>query len=181
MQTLKIVVTGPFSSGKTEFIQSVSEINVVSTERKISSDEEQRVKSATTVAMDFGRITIDDELILYLFGTPGQRRFDFMWEILSEGMLGFVVMVDSTRPETFKEAQRILDTFRNYSPVPYIVAANKQDLDDAWPPEDLHIVLKIDENIKVVPCTATNKETVKQVLLELLYSILEVMDQQQKE
>ncbi|MDX9953622.1 MAG: ATP/GTP-binding protein, partial [Anaerolineae bacterium] len=89
MQTLKIVVTGPFSSGKTEFIQSVSEIDVVSTEKKISSRAE-RIKEATTVAMDFGRITIDDELILYLFGTPGQRRFDFMWEILSEGMLGFV-------------------------------------------------------------------------------------------
>jgi len=101
MQTLKIVVTGPFASGKTELIQSVSEIDVVSTERKISQEAE-RIKQQTTVAMDFGRITIDDELILYLFGTPGQRRFDFMWEILSEGMLGFVVLVDSTRPDTFR-------------------------------------------------------------------------------
>jgi hypothetical protein len=176
MQTLKIVVTGPFSSGKTEFIQSVSEIDVVSTERKISSEAE-RIKEATTVAMDFGRITIDEELILYLFGTPGQRRFNFMWEILSEGMLGFVVMVDSNRPETFREAQRILNTFRNYSPVPYIVAANKQDMDDAWPPEDLKIVLKVEEGVKVVPCVATDRESVKQVLLELLYSILEIMDE----
>ncbi len=176
MQTLKIVVTGPFASGKTEFIQSVSEIDVVSTERKISSRAE-RIKDATTVAMDFGRITIDEELILYLFGTPGQRRFDFMWEILSEGMLGFVVMVDSTRPETFREAQRILDTFRAYSPVPYIVAANKQDIPDAWPAEDLRIVLKIESGVKVVPCVARDRESVKQVLLELLYSILEVMDQ----
>ncbi len=176
MQTLKIVVTGPFASGKTEFIQSVSEIEVVSTERRITKEAE-RIKSATTVAMDFGRITIDDDLILYLFGTPGQRRFDFMWEILSEGMLGFIVMVDSTRPETFREAQRILDTFRSYSPVPYIVAANKQDMSDAWPPEDLHIVLKVESGIKVVPCVATDRESVKQVLLELLYSILEVMDQ----
>ena len=82
---LDMVVTGPFSSGKTEFISSVSEIDVVTTERKISSDAE-RVKEDTTVAMDFGRITVDDDLVLYLFGTPGQRRFDFMWEILSEGM-----------------------------------------------------------------------------------------------
>src|SRR5210317_2629501 len=125
MQTVKMVVTGPFSSGKTQFIQTVSEIDVVATERKISSEAE-RIKDTTTVAMDFGRITVDDDLVLYLFGTPGQKRFDFMWEILSEGMLGFVVMVDSTRPETFKEARRILDTFRSYSPVPYIVAANKQ-------------------------------------------------------
>src|SRR5574337_1561765 len=99
MQAVKMVVTGPFSSGKTQFIQAVSEIDVVSTERK-SSSEAERVKDSTTVAMDFGRITVDAELVLYLFGTPGQKRFDFMWEILSEGMLGFVVMVDSTRPET---------------------------------------------------------------------------------
>ena len=103
MQTVKMVVTGPFSAGKTEFIQSVSEIDVVSTERKISSAAERSVKEATTVAMDFGRITVDEDLVLYLFGTPGQKRFDFMWEILSEGMLGFIVMVDSTRPETFRE------------------------------------------------------------------------------
>src|SRR5574342_94928 len=95
MQTVKMVVTGPFNSGKTQFIKSVSEIDVVSTERKITVDAE-RVKNATTVAMDFGRITVDDNLVLYLFGTPGQRRFDFMWEILSEGMLGFIVLIDST-------------------------------------------------------------------------------------
>ena len=112
MQTVKMVVTGPFSAGKTEFIQSVSEIDVVSTERKISSMAERSVKEATTVAMDFGRITVDEDLVLYLFGTPGQKRFDFMWEILSEGMLGFIVMVDSTRPETFREARSILETFR---------------------------------------------------------------------
>jgi len=176
MQTLKIVVTGPFSSGKTEFIQSISEIDVVSTDRKISREAE-RIKNATTVAMDFGRITVDEELILYLFGTPGQRRFDFMWEILSEGMLGFVVMVDSNRPETFREAQRILNTFRDYSPVPYIVAANKQDMDDAWPADDMRIVLKVEDGVKVVPCIATDRNSVKQVLLELLYSILEIMDQ----
>ena len=109
MQTVKIVVTGPFNAGKTEFIQSVSEIDVVSTERKISSKKE-KVKEATTVAMDFGRITVDEDLVLYLFGTPGQKRFDFMWEILSEGMLGFIVIVDSNRPETFREARTILSS-----------------------------------------------------------------------
>jgi signal recognition particle receptor subunit beta len=85
MQTVKIVVTGPFNSGKTEFIKTVSEIDVVSTERKITAEQE-KIKESTTVAMDFGRITVDDDLVLYLFGTPGQKRFDFMWEILSEGM-----------------------------------------------------------------------------------------------
>jgi small GTP-binding protein len=173
MQTVKMVVTGPFSAGKTEFIKTISEIDVVSTERKIT-DETKRVKEATTVAMDFGRITVDEDLVLYLFGTPGQKRFDFMWEILSEGMLGFIVLVDSVRPETFREARRILDVFSSYgATTPYIVAANKQDLPDAWPPEDLRIALKIDRNVKVLPSVATDKESVKNVLLELLYSILE--------
>ena len=175
MQTVKMVITGPFSAGKTEFIQSVSEIDVVSTERKISSDAE-RVKEDTTVAMDFGRITVDDDLVLYLFGTPGQRRFDFMWEILSEGMLGFIVMVDSTRPETFREARSILETFRAYAPTPYVVAANKQDKKDAWELEDMRHALRLDPNVKFLPCVATERETVKTVLLELLYSILEEME-----
>src|SRR5574338_1221611 len=175
MQTVKMVVTGPFNAGKTEFIRSVSEIDVVSTERRISSEAE-RIKNTTTVAMDFGRITVDNDLVLYLFGTPGQKRFDFMWEILSEGMLGFIVMVDSTRPETFREAKSILETFRAYAPTPYVVAANKQDHPEAWTPEDLRIALRIDPHIKLLPCVATHKESVKNVLLELLYAILEEMD-----
>lgn len=175
MQTVKMVVTGPFSSGKTEFIQTVSEIDVVATERKISSEEE-RIKETTTVAMDFGRITVDDNLVLYLFGTPGQKRFDFMWEILSEGMLGFIVMIDSTRPETFREARSILETFRAYAPTPYVVAANKQDIDDAWSVDDMRIALRLDPKIKFLPCVALNKDSVKSVLLELLYSILAEME-----
>jgi hypothetical protein len=125
--------------------------------------------------MDFGRITVDDDLVLYLFGTPGQRRFDFMWEILSEGMLGFIVLVDSVRPETFREAKHILEVFRGYATTPYVVAANKQDMPDAWTPEDLRIALKISKDVKVLSCIARDKESVKNVILELLYSILENM------
>ena len=175
MQAVKMVVTGPFAAGKTEFIRTISEIDVVSTERRISSAAE-RVKDQTTVAMDFGRITIDEDLVLYLFGTPGQKRFYFMWEILSEGMLGFIVVVDSSRPETFREARSILDTFRGYALTPYVVAANKQDHEDAWSPDDLRIALKIDSDVKVLPCVARDRESVKNALLELLYSILERMD-----
>src|SRR5688572_5542275 len=174
--TVKMVITGPFNSGKTEFVRSISEIDVVSTERNISSQAE-KVKETTTVAMDFGRITVDDDLVLYLFGTPGQRRFDFMWEILSEGMLGFVVLVDSSRPETFREAKAILETFRAYAPTPFVVAANKQDMPDAWTIDDLRIALRLEPHVKMLPCIATDKENVKNVLLELLYSILEEMDE----
>jgi signal recognition particle receptor subunit beta len=126
--------------------------------------------------MDFGRITVDEELVLYLFGTPGQKRFDFMWEILSEGMLGFIVLVDSTRPETFREARSILETFRAYAPTPFVVAANKQDMEDAWDLEDMRHALRLDKNTKMLPCIATDKGTVKNVLIELLNGVLENMD-----
>jgi signal recognition particle receptor subunit beta len=99
-----------------------------------------------------------------------------MWEILSEGMLGFIVMVDSTRPETFREARNILETFRAYAPTPYVVAANKQDKEEAWDINDMRIALRLDPKVKFLPCVATDKETVKTVLLELLYSILEEME-----
>jgi len=173
MQTVKMVVTGPFSAGKTEFIQSVSEIDVVSTERKISNAAERTVKEATTVAMDFGRIAVADDLVLHLFGTPGQKRFDFMWEILSEGMLGLVILVDSTRPETFRETNRIIDFFVSYRDTPYVVAANKQDKPNAWSPDELRLALRLPQHIKVMPCIASDRESVKHVLLELLYVILQ--------
>jgi len=175
MHTVKMVVTGPFNAGKTEFIRSVSEIDVVSTERKISAPAE-KVKETTTVAMDFGRITVDEDLVLYLFGTPGQKRFDFMWDILSQGMLGFVLMIDLTRPEKFREARSILETFRAYAPTPYVVAANKQDRSEAWEIDDMRIALRLDPSVKLLECVAINKETVKDVLLELLFSILKEME-----
>ena len=171
MQTVKMVVTGAFNSGKTKFVQTVSEIDVVNTERKVTSVEE-KIKAQTTVAMDFGRITVDNELVLYLFGTPGQKRFDFMWEILSEGMLAFIIMVDSTRPETFRETRTILETFRAYAPTPFVVAANKQDLEDAWEVDDIRIALRLDPNIKIISCSSIDKRDVKEVLLQLLNTIL---------
>jgi signal recognition particle receptor subunit beta len=169
MQTVKMVVTGPFSAGKTEFIQSVSEIDVVSTERKISSAAERSVRS-TTVAMDFGRITVDEDLV---FICCLQAEAPTSCKILSKHAW-FIVMVDSTRPETFREARSILETFRAYAPTPYVVAANKQDKEDAWDMEDMRHALRLDS--KVRPMRSHRQSTVKSVLLELLYSILAEME-----
>ena len=95
-----------------------------------------------------------------------------MWEILSEGMLGFIVMIDSTRPETFREARSILETFRAYAPTPYVVAANKQDMDDAWEVDDMRIALRLDNEIPLIPTVARDRESVKSVLIDLLTNIL---------
>src|ERR687890_1205532 len=115
---VKIVVTGPFSAGKTTLIRTISEITVLSTEKDISDHTRSR-KAETTVAMDFGRITIDRDLVLYLFGTPGQERFDFMWEILGEGMIGYLLMLDASRMQSADEARSILDAFRKMARVPF--------------------------------------------------------------
>ncbi len=172
MQTVKMVISGAVNAGKSEFIRSISEIEVVSTERK-ATDETRLLKKETTVAMDFGRITNANELVLHLFGTPGQRRFDFMWEILAEGALGLIVVVDSTRPETFRETTRIVEFFNEMRPAPYIIAANKQDKDTAWSPDELRLALRLPEHVKVVPCVAKQRESCKNVLLELLYEVME--------
>jgi uncharacterized protein len=175
-QAVKIVVTGPFAAGKTTLIRTISEITVLSTERGITDDTRSR-KAETTVAMDFGRITIDRDLVLYLFGTPGQERFDFMWEILGEGMLGYVLLVDASRPESFPEALNILGAFRRMARVPFVVALNRTDGLDTRTENDLRDALNLADSVPIVPCDATDKESVKTVLLALLYSVLDEIEQ----
>jgi small GTP-binding protein len=169
---IKILITGPFAAGKTQFIKTISEIKPLTTERKTTKDSERKVKHLTTVAMDFGKITIDDEHELYLFGTPGQARFDFMWDILGKGALGIIILVDSTNPETFHEARKIINYFESRYPVPMVVGANKQDLPNAWSPDMIKAALNLDaDDIPVVPVVATDKESVKKALLTLLDEI----------
>ena len=172
---VKIVVTGPFAAGKTTLIRTISEITVLSTEKGIS-DETRSTKTDTTVAMDFGRITIDRDLVLYLFGTPGQDRFDFMWEILGEGMLGYVLLVDATRPDSLDEAAGILQAFRKMARVPFVVGLNRAEGADEGEEQRVREVLDLDPDVPVVPCDATDRESVKSVLLALLYAVVESLD-----
>ena len=172
---VKIVVTGPFAAGKTTLIRTISEITVLSTEKGIT-DETRSRKTDTTVAMDFGRITIDRDLVLYLFGTPGQDRFDFMWEILGEGMLGYVLLVDASRPESLDEAAGILEAFRRMARVPFVVGLNRADGLDEAEEARVRSALELDDDVPVVPCDATDRESVKSVLLALLYAVVESLD-----
>jgi len=172
----KIVVTGAYSAGKTQFINSISEEEALSTEEEASSAEERELKSHTTVALDFGKIHINQNVVLYLFGTPGQERFNFMWDILSEGCLGYVVMVDSCRPAQFKEAIGVIQHFTQILNVPFVVAANKQDDPTCLPVEYIRFRLGLPEWVPVIPCVATDKESVKKVLLELLANVYNEID-----
>ncbi|HVB27032.1 MAG TPA: ATP/GTP-binding protein, partial [Mycobacteriales bacterium] len=168
---VKIVVTGPFAAGKTTLIRTISEITVLSTEKDITDSTRSR-KAETTVAMDFGRITIDHDLVLYLFGTPGQDRFDFMWEILGEGMLGYVLLVDASRTDSLEESAGILAAFRRMARVPFVVGLNRAEGLDEADEARVRAALDLESDVPVVPCDATDRESVKSVLLALLYAVV---------
>lgn len=168
MQVVKFVITGAYSAGKTNFIRSISDIDPVTTEYEVTNAEERTLKSQTTVALDFGKIAVTDEIVLYLFGTPGQERFDFMWEVLSEGCMGYVVMVDSCRPAHFVETRRLMQRFTQITDAPFIVAANKQDDPTALPLPYIRRRLGLPPEIPLLPCVATDRESAKEILLALL-------------
>jgi small GTP-binding protein len=176
---LKIVVTGPFSAGKTTLIQTISEVAIVGTERDVS-DETSSIKTNTTVAMDFGRITFSDGCSLFLFGTPGQRRFEMMWEILSEGMIGFIVLVNAADERSADEAAHILGTFREYADVPYIVGVTHLDEADASEDEVMATVraaLELPDDVKTMACDVRQREDVKGLILETLYGVMDRLEE----
>jgi small GTP-binding protein len=168
MRYAKIIITGPFNSGKTELVKTLSDIKVVETEEKLGNEKISN-KTNTTVVMDFGRTSLNDNII-YLYGTPGQERFDFMWEILSNNILGFIVMIDSTKRD-FSSAKNILKFFINKVKVPYIIAANKQDLPGALDKENIRKLLDISNDIEIVECIATDSSSSLQVLKKIMEKI----------
>ena len=178
-RSVKVVVTGPFGAGKTSLISTISEIDVLSTEKAVTDGPAGNAKTRTTVAMDFGRLTVADDLALYLFGTPGQKRFDFMWEILAEGMLGFIVLVDGQRDEAIAESRDILDFFRTTADVPFVVAVTKVSAGDTSAPKRIRRALDLPDSIRVVACDARDRDSVKGVLLELLYAVLDEVEERE--
>lgn len=164
-RTCKVVITGAFNAGKSAFIRTISEIPVVSTERRIT-DGMARVKEETTVAMDYGQVTIGGRLF-HLFGTPGQARFEFMWDILSKEADALLLLVDSTDRSSFTMARRILRRLRGRRRIPFLVVATKQDGRKAMPPEEIAMALGVQPPSFVVPCDARNKQSVRAVLMRL--------------
>lgn len=172
----KIVITGPYGAGKTTLVQTMSEIAVLSTERDVAPGDAMPGKHGTTVAMDFGRLTLDDELTLLLFGTPGQRRFDFMWRILSQGMVGFVVLVDVSRPASLSEAGGIVSFFTDVADVPFVVAANKGAHEPDGGVARVRRELALPEAVACLPVDVRVRDSVRQVLLALLEAAVADVD-----
>jgi signal recognition particle receptor subunit beta len=166
--TLKILVAGGFGVGKTTLVGAVSEIKPLRTEELLSEagrplDDTRGVegKHTTTVAMDFGRITLREDLVLYLFGTPGQDRFWFLWDELATGALGAVVLADTRRLEDCFAA---VDYFERRS-IPFVVGVNCFDGSARYPADAVRQALDLDSDVPVLLCDAREKETVKAVLI----------------
>jgi small GTP-binding protein len=173
MKRYKIVISGPFAAGKTTFIKTITEIAPIDTEAKTTKTDESVVKDSTTVAMDFGRISVDDENVLHIFGTPGQFRFNYMWSILGRDALGIIVIVDSGARETFEDAKDMVNFFRVKTDAPILIALNHfDDKDDRITKEEIRKILNLPGWIPVIDCNARSKESVKNVLLYLLKLIL---------
>lgn len=164
----KIVITGAFNTGKSTFISTASEIPVVSTERQIT-DNLVKIKETTTVALDYGRTTVRS-CVFHLFGTPGQERFDFMCDILSQEADAYLVLVDSTDRSTLTFARRVLRQISR-SRAPYLVVATKQDGLKPMSTETIARSLKLPSVDQVVACDPRQKESVYAVL-ERLCSLL---------
>jgi uncharacterized protein len=167
IKTYKILVAGPFSSGKSTFIETISELG-----REKYVEVGQGFDNEKTVwGIEFGKIPADGELF-FLFSPSGARRYDFMWEMVADYFLGFVMLVDSSRPETFREAKSLLETFSAYAPVSYVIAANKQDIPNAWDIDGLRKFMRVSDEIPMIPCNARDKKSVANVLITLCQEIL---------
>ncbi|MEU8513496.1 ATP/GTP-binding protein [Kitasatospora sp. NPDC048722] len=168
---VKVVIVGGFGVGKTTLVGSVSEIRPLTTEETMTQEGEGvddvagvERKTETTVAMDFGRISISDELVLYVFGTPGQERFWFLWNGLFEGALGAVVLVDTRRLEvSFEVIGRLEDRG-----VPFVVAINGFPDSPSHPVEELRAALDLPRDVPIVTCDARRRDSCRDVLMALM-------------
>ncbi len=170
MEIMRLVVTGCVGAGKTTFIRSISEIEVVNTDRQ-ATDEVADMKQTTTVSMDFGKLTFSPEMSLHIYGTPGQARFNFMWDILISKAHAYILLVAAHRPSEFHQARRILNFMNQRMAIPMIIGMTHNDCDGAWTPENVALALGYLPDMyrpPIVQVDANEQESVAAAVMVLL-------------
>ncbi|MEV7451531.1 MULTISPECIES: GTP-binding protein [Streptomyces] len=179
VRSVKVLVVGPFGVGKTTYIGNISEIEPLQTEEEITEasvgyDDLSRTpdKTTTTVAMDFGRLTLSDELVLYVFGTPGQERFKEMWEELSRGALGALLIVD---PQRLDESFPVLDLVERFG-LTYAVGVNHFEGATTYPLDEVREALNLHPDTPVVACDVRDQKSALQALVALVQHLMSLLD-----
>jgi uncharacterized protein len=174
MEILKIAIAGAVGSGKTSFVRAISEIDVVETER-FATDETALLKLTTTVAFDFGRLTLNSGQILHLYGTPGQFRFDFMWDILLERVHAYIFLVDAHRPQDFRASRRILNFMKLKTQMPMIIGLTHTDCQGAWQANDIALALGLSDSRdrpNIIDVNANESKSVAHCLVFLVEQLM---------
>lgn len=170
METMRLVVTGPVGAGKSTFIRSVSEIETVDTDRR-ATDETAQLKHKTTVAFDFGRLQFGSDMAMHLYGTPGQARFDFMWDILIDKAHAYIMLVAAHRPHEFRYARRVLNFMQQRSQAPMILGLTHMDMPDAWSADNIVLALGYVQGRQpppVIVVDANDRSSVVQAVIALV-------------
>ena len=171
----RVVIAGPVGAGKTTLIRTISEIEVVDTE-KIATDEIAELKGTTTVALDFGRLSLGDKMWLHLYGTPGQARFDFMWDILIRKAHAYVLLIPAHLPAMFREARAIKDFMEQRVDIPMVIGVTHTDHPEAWDPDDIKwtLISHSQEPSSCVAIDARDPASVAEALLLLTQQLTDV-------
>lgn len=175
MEIMRLVVTGTVGAGKSTFVRSVSEIDVVDTDR-LATGETTLIKPKTTVAMDFGRLQFAPNMAVHLYGTPGQSRFDFMWDILIRKAHAYVLLVDAHRPGDFRLARKLYAFMGQRVQIPMVVGLTHVDCEGAWSKKDIAIALGFTDEASrppIVTLNANQKDSVIKTLIVLVQHLMQ--------
>lgn len=173
---MRLVVTGPVGAGKSTFIRSISEIEVVETDQ-IATDATGLLKRTTTVALDYGRLQFSPTMAIHLYGTPGQSRFDFMWDVLVQRAHAYILLVPANRPAEFRNAKLIHCFMQERSSVPMIVGITHNDYENAWRISDIKIALGFTNESQCPPfvtLNAMNAQSVAETVLAMVSHCLQL-------
>lgn len=175
MENMRLIVTGTVGAGKSTFIRSISEIEVVDTDTR-ATDETALLKARTTVALDFGRLQFSPDMAVHLYGTPGQSRFDFMWDILIHKADAYILLVAAHRPGEFRQARKILAFMNQRVQIPMIIGLTHSDCSGAWSEEDVLLALGFvakNNRPPIVNVNPTQRDSVAEAVIILVQHLMQ--------